>query len=548
MRRFIFFILATVAVVAILLVVGWRSWTDILGGPLFITTEKVCQVTGQEDRQFNRPTLNPDSNITGTDLGSPVQWKNKLYFLFGDSRDTDPDQFDPDGKGFDSVAVGPVNWNIRRDGCPTLEFKADDTRKFLPIQLEEQVDDTTVTKPLGVFETPISGVASGDSLFAFFTLRNKSSPGCARSDGCALGDTGPAGGRTVLARLTDDGLTFRKVSDVSTGRFQWPVAVVRDIRTIPGLAGQIGLPNFSGQVAVIFAAGREDYAFRHGYPFLAVVPLQELSEMQNWHYFSGIVNGKPEFKQGEGNALVLPPFGHDTGVASIQPPPPNQCVEIRGRVVKSEENIADLKAQIIGATGTLLHGLAGRLTGALNQLAREKEALAECEKSPPPPPPYHQCVGELSVAYVEQWGKWAMLYSCGDSPDDGYNKENVRGIYLRTADVPWGPWSGPKLIFQPKEPHGYCRFMYSANPCAANEPNPRDEGVQNPKGQLSWGGEYAPMLLPTYTTVEGDSTSLYFFMSTWNPYQVVLIRTLIRPPSSLSTRFFDIFKGLSRQK
>src|SRR5262249_20604906 len=145
---------------------------------------------------------------------------------------------------------------------------------------------------LGVFQTPISGVASEDSLgnstlYAFFSLRRIISPDCPRSDGCALGDTvGSSGGRTVLARSTDDGVTFLKVSDVSTGRFQWPVAVVRDIQTIPGLAGRIGLQSFAGKVAVIFAAGREAYQWRHGYPFLAVVPLHEIGNMQSWHYFS----------------------------------------------------------------------------------------------------------------------------------------------------------------------------------------------------------------------------------------------------------------------
>jgi len=42
---------------------------------------------------------------------------------------------------------------------------------------------------------------------------------------------------------------------------------------------------------------------------------------------------------------------------------------------------------------------------------------------------------------------------------------------------------------------------------------------------LQTGGEYAPFLIPTYTSVNGRDTNLYFVMSTWNPYQVVLMRT-----------------------
>lgn len=44
-----------------------------------------------------------------------------------------------------------------------------------------------------------------------------------------------------------------------------------------------------------------------------------------------------------------------------------------------------------------------------------------------------------------------------------------------------------------------------------------------------YGGEYAPFVIPSYTKVEGDALSLYFTISTWNPYQVVLMRTRVRP-------------------
>jgi hypothetical protein len=488
MSRFIFtfFSLVAVAVVVIAVIGDPRSWSEILDGSLHITTHKVSQVTGNEE----------GSGITGSDLGFPIQWNDKLHFLFGDSRDTPPNNFVRVPNGYDAIAVGPVNWDSKHDrclvagvekpddpprGCVKLTFAAADSH-FLPVRLSEEPNGTS--HRLGVFETPVSGVASGVAMYVFFTLRTQKSVVCPRDDGCALGDdTVPAGGRSVLARSTD-GTTFSKVADVSTAKFQWPVAVVRDIRTIPGLADQIGLPGFTGQVAIVFAAGREDYRFRRGFPFLAVVPLQDLSDMKRWRYFMGLLpSGQPSFTgdnsglNNELNAVPLPPFGHERAAGRGQPP-------------------------------------------------------------------YHQCVGEFSAAYIEPWKKWAMLYACNDVRNDGFNKDNVRGIYLRIANTPWGPWSGPKLIFRPSE--GYCYFMYSANPCPSGAPNPNDLGMKDEKGTLFWGGEYAPMLLPTYTTVEGDTTNLYFLMSTWNPYQVVLMRTRITPRSSY--RIFDVFRGLSRQQ
>jgi hypothetical protein len=353
--------------------------------------------------------------------------------------------------------------NRRHDTCTTLEFITDGTR-FRPIELQEGNGNL---RPLGVFETPISGLAAEDSLYAFFSLRTPPSARCPRPEGCALGDDDvPSGGRAILARSTD-GVSFFKISDVSTGKFQWPVAIVRNIRTIPGLIEPAGLLDFTGDVAVIFASGRKENRFRRGYPFLAVAPLPQISDMHQWRYFTGLRNGRPVFVRANQDAAApLPPFGHEKVPGAGQPP-------------------------------------------------------------------YHRCVGELSAGYIEPWGKWAMLYACADSSNDGYNKDNVRGIYLRTADVPWGPWSAPTLIFRPSQ--GYCRFMHSVSPCPPDLPNPMDRGMQV-NGVVSWGGEYAPILLPTYTNVQGESTDLYFLMSTWNPYQVVLMRTHLSPPSSYGTR------------
>ena len=138
-----------------------------------------------------------------------------------------------------------------------------------------------------------------------------------------------------------------------------------------------------------------------------------------------------------------------------------------------------------------------------------------------------------------------MLYTCGNDTSAGYNENNgPRGIYIRTADFPWGPWSSPLLVFDPGV-NGYCYFMHNQgaetnNQCNNTGNNPAEESVRNPirdttridkpviASKRGWGGEYAPLLLPSrYTKIEGEKTTLYFLMSTWNPYQVVLMKTII---------------------
>jgi len=260
----------------------------------------------------------------------------------------------------------------------------------------------------------------------------------------------------------NQGRTFTEVTLVSKAKFQWPVPVVAEAKDIPGLPSHL-----TGTVVLIWGTGKEDYRFRYGYPFFAVAPLSFVSSMESWRYFAGLgPDGKPVWREHEGDAVPLPPFGAD-----------------------------------------------------------------RYERDPKFGPAYHKCLGEFSVGYVDQWRRWVMLYACGDGPE--YNRNQVRGIYLRIADLPWGPWSQPQRIFGPE--NGYCRFMHSQNPCPAGQPNPGDNGMQetdptgHPKGVQMWGGEYAPYLVPSYTKVDGDTTSLYWVMSTWNPYQSVLMRTRVRP-------------------
>jgi hypothetical protein len=65
-----------------------------------ISTAKICQLTGVEDRERpGKPTgqlLGGDgAGVTGSDLGYPFEHRDRLYFLFGDTRETDPHLCEP---------------------------------------------------------------------------------------------------------------------------------------------------------------------------------------------------------------------------------------------------------------------------------------------------------------------------------------------------------------------------------------------------------------------------------------------------------------------
>lgn len=125
------------------------------------------------------------------------------------------------------------------------------------------------------------------------------------------------------------------------------------------------------------------------------------------------------------------------------------------------------------------------------------------------------CVGELSVSYNKFIRKWIMLYNCFTL------ERKHRGINMRTADYPWGPWSEPQLIFEPWGDGGYCNFMH------VSWKFKKCDEVSDPKRENVWAGEYGPYQFEDLAIGDNSTTTIYFTMSTWNPYTVVLMKTTL---------------------
>ena len=130
-------------------------------------------------------------------------------------------------------------------------------------------------------------------------------------------------------------------------------------------------------------------------------------------------------------------------------------------------------------------------------------------------------MGELGVQWNSFLNRWLMLYNClNDSP------ANPRGIYLRVAQQPWGPWSLPQTIFNPQRDGGYCHSIHRAVTSAL----PQCDDLAGPNQMAESGGEYGPYFLSRYTTgdpAKGTST-IYYTLSTWIPYTEVIMRTSLQ--------------------
>lgn len=130
-------------------------------------------------------------------------------------------------------------------------------------------------------------------------------------------------------------------------------------------------------------------------------------------------------------------------------------------------------------------------------------------------------LGDLSVTWSKDLNLWLMTYDSRESAS--------RGIAFSYARTPWGPWSDPQVIFNETRDGAYGRFIH----------DPRikpDDGLEGPvigPGPTAdpagtFGGGYAPYVVERWTRVQGTELDLYYCLSTWNPYVVVLMKSRLQ--------------------
>jgi hypothetical protein len=128
-----------------------------------------------------------------------------------------------------------------------------------------------------------------------------------------------------------------------------------------------------------------------------------------------------------------------------------------------------------------------------------------------------RCVGEHSVTWNEPLQRWLLLYNCG-----------LWNIEARFAPEPWGPWSPPTSILNLAQPV-LCTLIMSENGC----PGQATYWPPLKNGKTTPGFFYAPFVLNRYTQpappqgAATKSATIYWLVSTWNPYQVVVMQSTL---------------------
>ncbi len=125
-------------------------------------------------------------------------------------------------------------------------------------------------------------------------------------------------------------------------------------------------------------------------------------------------------------------------------------------------------------------------------------------------------LGDLSVTWCKDLGLWLMTYD---------RRSPTNGIAFSYSRTPWGPWSEPQVIFNAVRDGAAGKYIHIPNS------SPPD-GLAGPvigRGQANpeavHGGNYAPYVVERWTKVRDSDLTIYYALSTWNPYVVVLMKS-----------------------
>jgi hypothetical protein len=160
----------------------------------------------------------------------------------------------------------------------------------------------------------------------------------------------------------------------------------------------------------------------------------------------------------------------------------------------------------------------------------------------------YDVVNQTTVSYIPNMKKWVMFYGGDLYPSlltffGGPNGNTAHSapdfaIHARFATNPWGPWSAPVQVFSPGNPlapaagtayaplgtiHNILCTPATSPPCVPSEVGWQTKGFQ-------YGFLYGANIIEQWTEPRGllnQDADIYWNVSTWDPYETILMRTRI---------------------
>jgi len=517
------------------------------------STQPLCQLTGQRDQNGQ-----PKFGVIGTDLGYPVEHKNPmdptsiLYIFYGDSVGSRVTALDPQVE-FRLSGTHPVpnpTLNLESVGfsgaaspaslCTDHQFIAGGNGVYAVPQVDLMSYPSAVRHMRhGTFGVPGGGFSWGGRLYVFF----------AHLDHVLDGDPER---RVILASIADPrtvtgaNILFKYEFEVSclpftgmpgpvpcpagsgsTGKFlNFSPVLINRADFAPQDLPADGAP----QALLLFASG--DY--KKSPPVLAYVPLpgSTVPDTSNWYYFAGLGStGLPVWLKGESNAVSL-----FSGAPNFGPCPPSND--------KEGPCIGELSVtwnQYLRKWLILYNGNSSEVRGILFHVADKPWGPWSDVVLSPPPATYQTITAKDATISP------SLVFNPAPEIDKGY-------LHFMHLVVPDDPKKNCTNVFDRKNPmaapecddgnsstmdicnrdarppfnqfclHSWDNLSDSAALDFDSSGNLVGAGVRT----LEVAGEYGPFVIPRFTTGDSRSTTIYFLMSTWNPYQVFLMKSTLR--------------------
>jgi hypothetical protein len=478
--------LALVATIAVIQLAGQSGRADATTLTLVGSSQKICQLTGDTDWTLNQPTAaqtNTNYHLVGVDLGFPVDAGSggPLFFLFGDA--------------FPSTTGNPIPPDDAMGY--TTRTAAPDSQTCLDLNLVRQGDafaHPTVSPAIlqGSFNVPTGGVFVDNKFYAFFW-----------TDHCVAVPPRPLG-------------------QLSTT----PLRLPRAYQNCP----QVPQLNTIGRSVLASASVTAPSVFEREHP-----PLSPITRLPSDS--AGMPSGFVYVTAAPPRTFVRVPRELAPPTPGLKPKPfvpvfgvARYRLSIPYLAMAPQDTFAD------PATWLFYAGQSG--SGAPKFVTRaewESGHNAAGQWTPPKGAELYadsvidnideRCVGEHSVTYNAALRTWLLLYVCGP-----YRVE------ARTAPDPWGPWSAPTVLMSlAHDPGVVCTLiMNGISGCGPSKPNSWQFTGQNPGGFF-----YAPFAMERFTqdvtpadAVGTRTANLFWLVSTWNPYQVIVMQSTLQLQSN----------------
>lgn len=450
----------------------------------------ICTLVGEGAHNGTNPTSNhqPDLQLYGTDLGLSFRHRSRLIMLFGDTWVQENAICSPPPSD-DSVGAMYLGLDNDPDDCLDLRFFTDAGNGARPIR----VFKNDVQLPMGALRTPITGWSDNRRVYGYFSGNKEVQ--CGPGNACP-GDLACGASNVCVDPTSSMPAAAAAQRHISRARGSLGITINRYTVRHTFVTGKF--LNATARTVKTFNEnnpGANDYTTPSGGVALST------GDLLMW--------GRPGVAATFGTTAdlyllhhPLPALQGPVGPASWQP---RYFAGLNG----DQPIWSDDQAEAVPVI--------------------EDEEIGQ--------------VLQHSIAWVPSLNQFVMLYGGRlPFPLTFFPNDPNAGIRLRTAPHPWGPWSDPQLMWNAttEGAYGGCPngILYPATDsgCAQTDPY-RPGGLKmcphpSLKTNPDFGVEYGVNILSTFTKLgpEPNSATIYWNISTWNPYRVVLMKTTLTVP------------------